>query len=164
MHRYRLNPPLLVDVDLLLHSIWLFDHHHHQPILPHHHDQIMIKSWSKISSTSARSSFGLGQSSNAGPTVQSAVGTYCSGIWLLKRCFNDCSGFIKTKKDHWHLTGVTTLNPPTAFSGVGEGDYIEIANLQPGAHSYTTILWHMIDDHWSYTCQPPTRCWNISML
>ena len=115
----------------------------------------MIKPWSKISSTTARSSFGLGQSSNAGPTVQSAVGTYCSGILLLRRCFKYFSDFIKTKNDHWHLKGVTTLNPPTAFSGVGEGDYIEIANLQPGAGTFLCYN-SLIYDWWSLIIYLPT--------
>jgi len=56
----------------------------------------------------------VGASSDAGPTVKSAVGTYCSGI--------------------------TTLNTPAANTGGdGEGDYIEIANLQPSIGTAGTL-------------------------
>merc|ERR1711962_1946764 len=63
------------------------------------------------SSTSLGTSFGLGTSAVA-TIMTAATGTYCSGY---------------------------TLSTPTVANGIGGGDYVEIANLQPGTGTTGTI-------------------------
>jgi len=60
----------------------------------------------------ALSSFGLSASSNGGPTVQSAVGTYCTGNTVI---------------------GAAIAN------NIGQGDYIEIVNLQTAPGTSGTV-------------------------
>ena len=102
-------------------------------------DQIMIKSWSKISSTTARSSFGLGQSSNAGPTVQSAVGTYCSGIFYFSGMFQI---FIR-----FHQNQERSLTPDRCN------------HFEPPNRVQRCRRRRLHRD-----CKPPTRCWNITVI